>query len=156
MASKVQFRIQDELESLTKIVTRMRVQFEREVADWEKTGNFRTELIKIARELTTTMEALLSLRIRFDKAQKELADEMTPEQERAAVIAYLRSLNAEERKSIFIGANYVSKGPRGRPPKNRNSGEAVPPDGPESGVRLLSEELEDEQVGGGDSESPVL
>lgn len=139
--SRIVTRIQDELEALTQIVRKMRVQFAKEVDAWAETGNFRSEMVKMGRELTTMVDSLLSLRIRFDKAQKELADNMSPEEERLAVIAYLKTLTSQDRyillqhvKAHFkrngIESEYL--GPEGESP------------GPKPDLPLLPGELADE------------
>lgn len=111
-STKTVTRIQDELEALTQIVSKMRVQFGREVGEWEKTGNFRLEMVRMGKELTTMVDSLLSLKIRFDKAQKELADSMSPEDERKAVTAYLRSCTPRDRSIIWssVKASMVRRG----------------------------------------------
>lgn len=151
--SRIVTRIQDELEALTQIVRKMRVQFGKEVDEWAETGNFRSEMVKMGRELTTMVDSLLSLRIRFDKAQKELADNMSPEEERLAVIAYLKALTSQDR---FILLQHVKAHFKRNGIEHEYLGTPGTTTGLEPGVQLVPGELEDEQVGGGDPEPPVL
>jgi hypothetical protein len=54
-------------------------------------------LVEQAELLTKMMTALVTAKIRFDKASKQMADAMTPEEESAACMAYIKTMEPERR-----------------------------------------------------------
>ena len=91
-------RLGDELDQLIKLVSWARESLQNELYEgmgYKKLGISEKDLRRL-KDLTTTVNSAVEAKIRYDKAQKGLADTMTPEEERAAVIAYVKSLEPEE------------------------------------------------------------
>lgn len=94
-------RIQDELDALVKIFSHMRESLQNEMFEglgYKKAGVL-PSLLKPAESLTKMMTSMVDAKIRFDKAAKVMADQMTPEEERAACMKYVKSLPVEERNA---------------------------------------------------------
>lgn len=91
-------RLGDELDQLIKLVSWARESLQNELMDglgYKKLGMSDTDLRKL-KDLTATVNSAVESKIRYDKAQKGLAESMTPEEERAAVIAYVKSLEPDD------------------------------------------------------------
>lgn len=98
------YRLQDELDKLLKIFSHMRQCFESEMTDglgYKKIG-ITPVLLKNAVELGKLMTSLVDSKIRYDKAKKQLADDMTPEEEELACLTYLKSLSGDRRQAALI------------------------------------------------------
>jgi hypothetical protein len=92
-------RLQDELDALLKIFSHMRQSFENEMLGglgYKKMG-IPPVLVEQAELLTKMITALVSAKIRYDKAAKQMADAMTPEEEAAACMAYVKSMDEQKR-----------------------------------------------------------
>lgn len=86
-------RIQDELDSLIKIFAHMRECFENEMMEglgFKKMGLTESQ-VKQGAALSKMMTEMVNCKIKWDKASKALADNMTPEEEQDAVIKFLQS-----------------------------------------------------------------
>ena len=95
-------RLQDELDSLIKIFSHMRECFENEMMDglgYKKLA-LTDKQLKQGAGLSKMMTEMVNCKVRFDKAAKMMAESMTPEEERQAVMKYLQSLPYEERRSF--------------------------------------------------------
>lgn len=96
-------RLQDELDEMIKIAAHMREAYHNELMDglgYKKMG-VTPEMVRKGKELATMFDTLTSAKIRFDKSLKQLAETMTPEEERAAVKTYIRSLSVEDRHTLM-------------------------------------------------------
>lgn len=94
-------RLQDELDHLIKIFSHMRECFENEMMDglgYKKLA-LTAKQIGQGGELAKMMTAVVAAKIRFDKAAKQMADSMTPEEERNACLKYVQSLEPAERQT---------------------------------------------------------
>lgn len=90
-------RLGDELDKLIKLITWARECLDNELMSGmghKKLGIGDKDIRKI-KDLAATMNSAVEAKIRFDKAQKQLADTMTPEEEFEAVVAYAKSLDQE-------------------------------------------------------------
>lgn len=88
-------RLGDELDKLIKLITWARECLDNELMGGmghKKLGIGDKDIRKI-KDLAATMNSAVEAKIRFDKAQKQLADTMTPEEEFDAVVAYIKSLD---------------------------------------------------------------
>lgn len=88
-------RIQDELDALIKLHVFMREALEAEIFSgmgYKKLGANEKDIKKL-KELTMSMDSLVSCKIRWDKAAKSIAANMTPHEEMDAVVAYITNLN---------------------------------------------------------------
>ena len=100
------FRIQrlgDELDQLIKLVSWARESLQNELYSgmgYRKEALVESDLRKL-KDLTTTVNSAVEAKIKWDKAQKSLAEAMTPEEERSAVIAYIKSLDLEKYKELM-------------------------------------------------------
>lgn len=142
-------RLGDELDRLIKIGSWLREKLEEDLqmaigAGVPKDG------IKLYKELATTIESVVSAKVRFDKAAKQMADNMTPAEERKAVITYLKACAAEDRKEILRDVKDWENGLYGI---NRKKDSAI---GPESNTGQLVKVVENEQVRGDNPESSLL
>lgn len=92
-------RLEDELQNMVKLVAMQLDTLKKSI-----TGGFayKQEAISLSdlkalKELTAAMNSLTDSKIRLDKTAKDRAEKMTPEEERAAVYAYLRALPHTDR-----------------------------------------------------------
>lgn len=95
-------RLQDELDSLIKIFSHMRQSFENEMMDglgYKKMALTDTQ-VKQGAALSKMMTEMVMCKIRWDKAAKQMADSMTPEEEREAVMKYIKTLTPEEQRTL--------------------------------------------------------
>lgn len=141
-------RLGDELDRLIKIGAWLRERLEADLQQVIGKGLPR-EGIKMYKELATTIESVVSAKVRFDKAAKQMADNMTPAEERKAVITYIKAANEEDRKEII---REVKRWELERGVSNKES-TAVRP---ESNPGLMAKVVEDEQVRGDNPEPSVL
>lgn len=99
---KMVVRLQDELDRLIKMYTWARESLENEM--FSGMGYKKLTLgekdIKKLKELTVGINNLVESKIKYDKAQKQLAASMTPAEERDAVIKYIVSLPGEARHEL--------------------------------------------------------
>lgn len=109
-------RLGDELDRLIKIGAFLREKLEQDIQLQIGKGLPR-DGIKSYKELATTIESVVSAKVRFDKAAKQMADTMTPAEERKAVIQYLKACNRDDRKEILDElAEWIERRPSpGRP-----------------------------------------
>lgn len=101
-------RLQDELDALIKIFSHLRESFENEMMSglgYKKLG-VPPGLMKQGQELTKMMTDVVAAKIRFDKAAKAMADNMTPDEERLACQKYVRSLPPDLRR-IWVDELYA-------------------------------------------------
>ena len=141
-------RLGDELDRLIKIGAWLRERLENELGETIGKGLPR-DGIKMYKELATTIESVVSAKVRFDAAAKKMADNMTPAEERKAVITYIKACNPEDRKEIIRD---VKRWELERGIGNKES-TAV---GSESDPGLVAEVVENEQVRGDNSEPSVF
>lgn len=98
-------RMADELDHMIKLVAHCRESVQEQVFSgfgYKKMGMNEKEL-KAVKELALTWNSVVDAKIRFDKAQKGLAEAMTPDEEKAAVVAFIKSLDATERANMLRG-----------------------------------------------------
>lgn len=90
-------RLGDELDKLIKLITWARECLDNELMSGlghKKMGISDKDVLKI-KNLAATMNSAVEAKIRYDKAQKQLAESMTPEEEYQAVVSYIKSLTPE-------------------------------------------------------------
>ena len=92
-------RLETELDSMIKMFAWSRAALEKEMLSGLTPGKhgIPDALPKKLKELTIGMSSLVECKIRYDKAKKELAKNMTPQEEMDAVFAYIMNLSTEER-----------------------------------------------------------
>jgi hypothetical protein len=95
-------RIQDELDRLIKMHVWMREALENEIMEGMgyKQLSASEKDIKKLKELTMSMDALVSTKIRWDKAAKQMAATMTRKEELDAVYLFIRSATDDERNAL--------------------------------------------------------
>ena len=96
---KMVVRLGDELDGLLKLVSHQREGLQAEMMDgmgYKKLGADMGVLRKL-KELSAMFGHLTDAKIRYDKSMKQLADTMTPDEERAAVKGYIQSLEKADR-----------------------------------------------------------
>lgn len=142
-------RLGDELDRLIRIGAWLRGKLEEDLQMAIGKGLPR-DTIRAYKELATTIESVVSAKVRFDKAAKQMADNMTPAEERKAVVTYLKACNAEDRKEILRDVKDWENGAYGI---NRKKDSPV---GSESDSGQLAKVVEDEQVRGDNPEPLVL
>lgn len=96
-------RIGDELDRMIKMAAFMREALQNEMFSglgYKQMGVSEKDLKKM-KEAAAIFDTLTSAKIRYDKSMKQLTDSMTPAEERAAVITYIKAQNFEDRKYIL-------------------------------------------------------
>ena len=96
-------KLGDELEKMLKLLTWSREKLEESITKTVGMGNngFAEADARKLRLLATALNDTMACKIKYDKASKEFADTMTKEDERNAVIAYLKSLEQQELKKVL-------------------------------------------------------
>jgi uncharacterized protein YdiU (UPF0061 family) len=99
--AKLVVRLQDEIDQMLKVFNHMREAYENELNEgmgYKRLG-MNESMVKKGKELAAMLNTIVDAKIRYDKAAKHLADNMTPEEERKAATIYVKSLPADERGS---------------------------------------------------------
>ena len=88
-------KLKDELDRAIKLVVHTRECLENELdSEWaQKKLGIDQAFVKKLQVLTTAFNSLTESKIRLDKAEKAIEREMTPEEDREAVLGYLISLD---------------------------------------------------------------
>lgn len=107
MASKneVIVRLKEELDEAIKLVVHARESLSNELqSEWaqKKLAVDKTFVSKL-KELTASFNSLTASKIQLDKAEKAMERDLTPEEERAAVMGYLADMEPGELRS-FVAA----------------------------------------------------
>lgn len=108
-------RLSEELDKFIKMVAHCREALDNELMSglgYKKLAIGDKDLRKV-KDLGATFNSAVEAKIRFDKAQKSLQAAMTPQEEREAVITYLKSLPYEDRNAIFKRATRKKPGQYG-------------------------------------------
>ncbi len=98
-------RIGDEVDRLLRIVSALRQVVEAEVnanLSGPNPGIMKGTLTQV-KDLTSAMNSLVDSKIRLDKTAKQLAENMTPDDEEAAVRTWVRALDPKKRVSFLQG-----------------------------------------------------
>lgn len=97
-------RMKDELASMLVIVSNLRSGLEHEMADGMgyKLLDANPKVLTKIKELAATLNSLTDAKVRIDKAEKQMATEMTPEEERDAVATYVKSLEDSVRREFIM------------------------------------------------------
>ena len=96
-------RLGDELDSLVKLISHQRVALENEVFDGlghKQLGTTKDTLAKL-KLLSGMFESATAAKIRFDKSMKQMAENMTHSEERAAVRDFVRAMEDTERRDFI-------------------------------------------------------
>jgi hypothetical protein len=95
-------RLETELDNMIKMFAWSREALEKEMLSGLTPGKhgIPDALPKKLKELTIGMSSLVECKIRYDKAKKELAKNMTPQEEMDAVFAYIMNLSPEEKNRL--------------------------------------------------------
>lgn len=88
-------RLETELDNVIRMFAWAREALEKEMLSGLSPGKhgLPSDTTKKLKELTIGMASMVECKIRYDKAKKELAKNMSPEEERAAVVAYIANLD---------------------------------------------------------------
>jgi hypothetical protein len=102
---KLAARLNDEIDAMLLVAFHMRTAFENELKDGmgHKMLAIPDKLVKKGQELAKMLDTLTSAKIRYDKAVKKLSDDMTPEEERKAVVTYIKALDPPDRAELISG-----------------------------------------------------
>lgn len=92
-------RIEQELDSMIRMFAFARESLENEMLSGLgfKQHGLQDTFPKKLKELTLGMNSLVETKIKWDKAKKQLGEQLTPEEERAACVQYILSLTDNER-----------------------------------------------------------
>lgn len=101
---RIVVRLQDELDKMIKLLAWARECFETEMMAGMgyKKLTITEKDVKKLKELAGIVDSVVGAKIRFDKAAKSMADTMTPAEEKAAVVAYLKACEAQDRADIIM------------------------------------------------------
>lgn len=100
-------QLKHELDSAIRLVVHSRESLENELSsDWaQKKLGIDTNFLKKLKELTAAFNSLTESKIRLDKAERAMEAELTPEEERAAVLGYLIDMdNMNDLSELFAEA----------------------------------------------------
>ncbi len=100
---RIVVRLQDELDKMIKLFSWAREATENDLMGglgYKKLTVTDKDLKKL-KELSNMCDSIVSAKIRFDKAAKSMADTMTPAEEKAAVIAYIKAAEVVDRADIL-------------------------------------------------------
>jgi hypothetical protein len=91
-------RLENELDNMIRMFAFAREALEREMLAGLSPGKhgLNEAITKKLKELTVGMSSMVESKIRYDKAKKELAKHMTPQEEMDAVVAYIANLPHED------------------------------------------------------------
>lgn len=92
-------RMKDELIKVLDLVSRCRQSIEDEVSTGvaAKMKSIDVDFLKRLKELSVIFNNMTDARIRLDKAEKMLENDLTPAEEQQAVIDYIKALPSQER-----------------------------------------------------------
>lgn len=95
-------RLENELDNMIKMFAWAREALEREMLSGISPGKhgLHEAITKKLKELTIGMSSMVETKIRYDKARKELAKNMTPQEEMAAVVLYICALSPEDWRTL--------------------------------------------------------
>lgn len=96
-------RLEDELEAMIKLAAMQREALKNEMFSGMayKQQAADAKGIKALKDLTAAYNSLTDSKVRLDKTAKERAAKMTPDEEREAVVTYIKSLPATERTQLL-------------------------------------------------------
>jgi hypothetical protein len=100
---RIVVRMQDELDKMIKLFSWAREATENEMTEglgYKKLCVTDKDMKKL-KELAAMCDSLVGAKIRFDKAAKSMADTMTQVEEKAAVVAYLKSCESQDRAEVI-------------------------------------------------------
>jgi hypothetical protein len=114
-------RLKEELNLQLELVVHARESLENELSSEiaQKKLSIDKSFLSKLKELTACFNSLTDARIRLDKSEKALEKEMTPQEEKEAVRAFVASLTVDERYNLIQmmwrdhKANRDSRGARG-------------------------------------------
>lgn len=95
-------RIEQELDAMIRMFAFAREALENEMLSGLgfKQHGLQESLPKKLKELTLGMNSLVETKIKWDKAKKQLGEQLSPAEERAACVEYIMSLTDDERHQI--------------------------------------------------------
>lgn len=132
-------RIQDEMDKLLKIFSHMRQCIENEM-DYTKTM-LSQKTVDQAGALAQMMDKVVTAKIKFEKSAREMAESMTPEEEREACTKYIQSMEPDVRKqwlnNLLDWMERRAEVMHGR----KNTHQVVFTEGPVASNELVSKEL---------------
>lgn len=96
-------RLQDELDRMIKLLSHAREATENELFEglgYKKLALTDKDLKKL-NGLADLAKSVVDTKVKFDKSMKAMADRMTPAEEKAAVVAYIKACDAQDRADII-------------------------------------------------------
>jgi hypothetical protein len=97
-------RLSEELEYMIKMAAFQRKALENELftgMGYKQLGVSEKDLKKM-KVMTEIMDQVVATKVRFDKAQKLLSENLTPAEERAAVMAFIKAQTPTDRWNILL------------------------------------------------------
>lgn len=110
--NKLIVRLKDELQNTIELVTHARESLTNELSsEWaQKKLSVDDKFLKKLKELTASFNSLTESKIRLDKAEKAIEEDMTPAEEQEAVMRYLADLTDGELRSLVARAKELKSG----------------------------------------------
>lgn len=102
--SKQVVRLQDELDAMIKMTAHQRKSLEHEMLhtyDGHKKEYADPKILAKLNSLSKTADLLVTAKIRLDKSLRQMAENMTPEEELEAVRTYIKSLEPKPRVNLL-------------------------------------------------------
>lgn len=96
-------RMKDELIKVLDLVSRCRQSIEDEVSDGlaAKMKSVDVDFLRRLKELSVIFNNMTDARIRLDKAEKQLENDLTPAEEQQGVVEYIKALPNQERGTFL-------------------------------------------------------
>lgn len=113
-------RVRNELGLILELVVNIRVRLEQELADAVSAKFINKEFVTKLKDLTACYQTLTQCQIQLNKSEKAMEDDMTPAQEKAAVMAFVKALDGSERYDVIHDLwawHLANKNNNGRPSK---------------------------------------
>lgn len=102
--NKMILRLKEELDATLRVVASTREQLSKEGELLEKAGLVDDKFLRKLKELTASFNSLTESKIRLDKAERAMEEDLTPEEERQAVLSYLVSCGWNEFQAVVSEA----------------------------------------------------
>jgi recombinational DNA repair ATPase RecF len=115
-------RLKEELDAAIALVVHARESLENELdSEWaQKKLSVDASFLKKLSQLTASFNSLTESKIRLDKAEKAMERDLTPEEEREAVVGYLVGLKPQEAWNIFNDSRRIRTGRGSDDPEDSN------------------------------------
>lgn len=105
-------RLKAELDAAIELVSHARASLSNEMqTEWaQKQLSVDDKFLRKLKEMTASFNSLTESKIRLDKAERAMEEDMTPEEEILAVIRYLRDVDGPTARRILLDSGMIEVG----------------------------------------------